>query len=177
MHCSEQAPIQSKVCKAPIQSKRDFLTAKEQIYIDSWFCTPSKCNFLTAVCIEASWSTPIKRLVYPPGMYGAAIAEGSAIKLKCGIVELAYPSCMKEAVAEDGPALKSCHSTRKCSRFGSALFACKGKFMKIVNVLQLFGLDQYAHLLFLHHYFSDLHLQSNIYDNAILQKIVDISKN
>ena len=109
-------------------------------------------------------------------MYGAAIAEESAIKLKCGIVELAYPSCMKVAVAEDGPALKSCHSTRKCSRFGSALFACKGRFMKIVNVLQLFGLDQYVHLLFLHHYFSDLHLQSNIYDNAILQKIVDISK-
>jgi hypothetical protein len=29
-------------------------------------------------------------------MYGAAIAEGFAIKLKCDIVELAYPPCRKE---------------------------------------------------------------------------------
>ena len=113
-------------------------------------------------------------------MYGAAIAEGSAIKLKCGIVELAYPSCMKGVVAEDGLALISCHRTRKCSQiiiwFVSTLFVCKGKIVKIANVLQLFGLDQYVHLLFLHHYFSDLHLQSNIYDNAIFKKIIDISK-
>jgi hypothetical protein len=47
-------------------------------------------------------------------MCGAAIAVGSVIKLKCGIVE--YPSCMKGAsMAEDGPALKFCHSTRECS--------------------------------------------------------------
>jgi len=43
-------------------------------------------------------------------MYGAAIAEGSGIKLKCAIVELAYPLCRKGAsMDEDGPALKFCH--------------------------------------------------------------------
>jgi hypothetical protein len=37
--------------------------------------------------------------------------------LKCGIVELAYPPCTKGAsMVEDVPALKSCHSIRKCSQ-------------------------------------------------------------
>jgi len=38
--------------------------------------------------------------VYPPGINGAAIPEGSAIELKYGM----YGA----AVVEDGPGLKSC---------------------------------------------------------------------
>ena len=44
--------------------------------------------------------------MYPPGMYGAATAEGFANKLKCGSVELEYPPWEKVAsMAEDGPTL------------------------------------------------------------------------
>jgi hypothetical protein len=43
-------------------------------------------------------------------MYGAAIAEGSGMKLKCVIVELACPPCRKGAsMDEDDPSLKFCH--------------------------------------------------------------------
>ena len=76
------------------------MTVKEYSYIFLWFSTPSKCNFLTAICTAASWSTPIKRLVYPLGINGAVIPEGSAIELKYGM----YGA----AVVEDGPGLKSC---------------------------------------------------------------------